>query len=246
MLKKITKTIVPRSFVEFVLRNFTNYQIKRERKVSPPLIIRENTSDHNVFRSVFVFNEFDLKLSFEPKLIVDLGAYTGISALYLSKKFPTSEIIAVEPEASNFSLLEKNTANIPRIKRINAGVWNKSCILRVTNEKSSKWAFSFSEVENKIEGDVEAVTITEIIDQSEYDFIDILKIDIEGAEIQLFSKNTEPWINRVNVIIIELHDRNVPDCTKTVLGAIDDEIWNRSVSGEKMVLSRKTKLTSNN
>ncbi len=48
------------------------------------LIIRHRTTDSAVFRSVFLFKEFKLPIKINPKLIIDAGAYTGLSALYYS------------------------------------------------------------------------------------------------------------------------------------------------------------------
>mgnify|MGYP000361339186 CR=1 FL=1 len=49
---------------------------------------------------------------------------------------------------------------------------------------------------------------------------DLLKIDIEGAEKELFSENTDYWLGKVNMIIIELHDWMRKDCSKNFYSAI--------------------------
>ena len=50
---------------------------------------------------------------------------------------------------------------------------------------------------------------------------DILKIDVEGAEKEIFSKNYESWLGKVNVIMIELHDHIRGGCAKTFYSATD-------------------------
>ena len=52
-----------------------------------------------------------------------------------------------------------------------------------------------------------AYTVDEILDESGFDRIDILKIDIEGAEKEVFEGDVGRWISRVNLLVLELHDR---------------------------------------
>ena len=56
--------------------------------------------------------------------------------------------------------------------------------------------------------EVEGVALHGIIDEIETDYIDILKIDIEGAEKEVFSdeKNSRKVLEKVRFIAVELHD----------------------------------------
>jgi hypothetical protein len=47
-------------------------------------------------------------------------------------------------------------------------------------------------------------------------YIDILKLDVEGAEHEIFAENVDYWIPRTRCILIELHDWIKSDCSKTV------------------------------
>ena len=62
--------------------------------------------------SIFVLREFALPVKVEPKLIIDAGAYTGLSTLYYATKYPGAKIIAVEAESSNFEVLERHTSRL--------------------------------------------------------------------------------------------------------------------------------------
>jgi hypothetical protein len=46
--------------------------------------------------------------------------------------------------------------------------------------------------------------------------VDILKIDVEGAEREIFS--TCNWMDKVKLLAIELHDRDWPGCSDAVTG----------------------------
>ena len=45
------------------------------------------------------------------------------------------------------------------------------------------------------------------------EFIDILKLDIEGAELEVF-ETSESWIGKVGMLAVETHDRFRPGCSK--------------------------------
>lgn len=238
MSAKTTK-LLPRSFVQMVLRLTTNALLVKHRLMHGKLTIRKNTSDHYVFRDIFLFKEFKLPVSIEPKLIIDLGAYTGLSTTFFALKYPKARIIAVEPESSNFELLEFHTQKNPNVDRINAGVWSSNAFLKITNKATEKWAFTVEEVSESDDYDVKSITIDSILKNSGCDTIDILKIDIEGAEKELLSKNVASWISKVKVLVIELHDRLVEGCSESLYNAIDLAEWDEYKQGEKIVLIRK-------
>ena len=53
--------------------------------------------------------------------------------------------------------------------------------------------------------DVDCVTVPEIMQRVGWDYIDLLKVDIEGGEVALF-KDASQWIGKVGVIVGELHN----------------------------------------
>ncbi len=85
------------------------------------------------------------------------------------------------------------------------------------------------------EGMVKAITIAEILDQSGADRIDILKLDIEGAEKEVFSNDTD-WLEKVDLMIIELHDHDKPGCSAAVYSAISRHDFTKFQRGENVFL----------
>jgi FkbM family methyltransferase len=242
-MSQLTKKI-PRPLVEFVLKTITNCYIFVLRFKFKRLIIRKNTSDHFVFRDIFLFGEFKLPVEIEPKLIIDTGAYIGLSSLYYSSRFPKAHIIAVEPESSNFAVLTQNTELNPNIERINAGIWSKNTRLKIVDSQSEKWAFTVTETDESDSDGIKAVTIDEILANSGFDEIDILKIDIEGSEKEIFGRNSENWLKKVKIIVLELHDRLIPGCSDSVYNALNKEEWQEYKKGEKVIFIKKQFQTS--
>ena len=84
-----------------------------------------------------------------------------------------------------------------------------------------------SDKDESVEIDVPAVTITELMRTFHVAKIDLLKVDIEGSEVEVFS-NPDPWIRSVEVICLEPHDRFRPGCSRTFFKAVTDfpvELW---------------------
>lgn len=244
-MSKLTKKI-PRPLVEFVLTLITNLYLFIFRFKFKKLIIRKDTSDHFVFRDIFLFKEFKLPIEINPKLIIDTGAYIGLSSLYYSSRFPNAKIIAVEPEATNFEILTNNTELHPNIKRIKAGIWSKNVRLKIIDHNSQKWAFTLMEAENSDPEAIDAITIDELLAQSGFEEIDILKIDIEGSEKEIFNTNSLNWLNKVKIIVLELHDRLIPGCSEALYNAIKREEWQEFRKGEKIILIKKNRFKKEN
>jgi len=162
-----------------------------------PLIIRNGTSDVEVFRQVFVQKDYKLPIKINPRLIIDGGANVGYTSLWFTGKYPNAKIIAIEPEEGNYKVLEENTKNYKNIERIKAGLWHRNTFLKVVDKGYGEWGFMTEEVDQEQEWNVKAIDLNTILKNSGYEEIDILKLDIEGAEREIFSTNYD-WLSKVN------------------------------------------------
>jgi hypothetical protein len=72
-----------------------------------------------------------------------------------------------------------------------------------------------------------------------WDTIDVLKLDIEGAEKNVFGKDFEKWLPKAKVLIIEFHDRMVEGCSSTVLKALSHYNFRSEVKGENTIFYNK-------
>lgn len=93
-----------------------------------PVKARVDTSEPRVFSQIFSGRESRclgdlLKLG----LIIDCGANVSYSATYFPSRFPTVELICIEPENENFKILQHNTQPYAeRSQLINTGVWSET------------------------------------------------------------------------------------------------------------------------
>jgi FkbM family methyltransferase len=101
----------------------------------------------------------------------------------------------------------------------------------------NEWGRSVSELStNDVPIEVvDAVTMDDLISEAGAEVIDILKIDIEGAEIEVFGNGSLEWLPRVRNIVIELHGQAAK---QVFLTAIESEGMTLSRSGELTVCRR--------
>jgi FkbM family methyltransferase len=201
-----------------------------------PLLLRANTSDVEIFEQIFVHELYGVPTSSSPKLIVDGGANVGYASVYFANQYPEAQIVAFEPEASNFDMLRINTASYPHIKIFQAGIWSKKTALRIENPEDDKCSFRIEE-DSSGEGSITAVTIDDILSSSSAVFIDILKLDIEGAEKEVF-ENSSSWLNKVGVLMVELHDWFKPGCSKAFYSAVSTLNFTESHKGQNVIMVR--------
>lgn len=202
------------------------------------IILRVGTSDIATFEQIFIAKEYEVKPDRKPKLIIDGGANIGCASVYFANRFPSAHIVALEPEPSNFDLLAKNTSSYPNITPLQSGIWNRNGFLRVENPHDAKWDFRVTETE-RADGAIEAVTIDDILKVSKAESIDILKLDIEGAEKEVFS-SSKSWLGKVRMLIVELHDRYKPGCSQSFYSAVSGFDFAESRKGENVIMVRQS------
>ncbi len=95
-----------------------------------PLFLRTDTSDEPTFRQVFMNIRYEIDLPSEPKTIIDGGSNVGYASVFYSKKYPNAQVLAVEPDSSNFEMIEKNTVPYPNIQKIKSAIWGKTALFK--------------------------------------------------------------------------------------------------------------------
>ena len=172
-----------------------------------------------------------------PSRIVDAGANIGLASVYFASRFPNARIVALEVEQSNFELLKRNTKPYPNITCLQKALWSGQKQLSIVNPTDEPWAFRVSEaVSGNAALSVMSFAVTDVIKEFDHQQIDLLKIDIEGAEKEIFQNGMDHWIDRVGMIAVELHDRIVPGCKKALEGGLCGRNYRMLVSGEYTII----------
>jgi len=234
-----------RGATEYVVQNKINVHGSAVFQLHPstvqyPLRVRRGASDLRVFRQIFIKHEYscidDLK---QVGLVIDCGANVGYSAAYFLNRFPTCEVIAIEPDSENFAMLEANVASYgKRARLIRAGVWSHEADLvmsEVGYRDGREWARQVRPCHPGEKPDFEGLDIASILASSGHERISLLKMDVEGAEAIIFA-DCGAWLDKVDNIVIELHDDSTfGKASQTFLGVIDGRGFKTSRNGELTV-----------
>lgn len=215
-------------FIAFPLRSLRTFPIRIDcRQLAGASIttrIRATQSDLFVVQNVLLKEVYAIpRAAWEPssvQTIVDLGANIGISAAYLSARFPDAQILCVEPVAENVEMLRVNQQSNWRVRHcavgdhdgtVEIGVsrwWGSGSIVehmwRARQSRSNRFEHEFSMPSRQ----VESRRLSTLLQEEFLASVDVLKMDIEGAEALVFSSDTD-WLRRVSVLMIEIHDKYV-------------------------------------
>jgi FkbM family methyltransferase len=194
------------------------------------IFIRAHTSDLAVFVQTFLLFESDitklkqfdaLKSRYEDILrrgkvpvVIDGGGYIGTVSVFLSHVFPRAQIILVEPDDQNIEIARRNTGMLPNVDCRRSALWSSSASMRLlTDSGSFEWAISVTPInDNNVIDELAGITAT-TIDDIMSEIIDgellLLKLDIEGAENEAVSPDSN-WVKAYPVCIIEPHDWMIP------------------------------------
>jgi FkbM family methyltransferase len=199
------------------------------------VVFRRGNSDITCLEKVFRTQDYKTPFPTEAKVIVDAGANIGMATLYYSQVYPKAKIIAIEPESSNYKMLVKNCGNLPNVTLIEGALWSEERHLVIQNPNADEWAYSVAEIQSPSRSglpEVRAVTVPGLMKSLGVDHIDILKLDIEGAEYELFNNGAQNWLGAVRQIVIELHDRIRPGCARSFYAAIGLRPFIQEIGGE--------------
>jgi FkbM family methyltransferase len=204
-----------------------------------PLRARPKTTDRAIFWQIFGDREYRcLDELMNARLIIDCGANVGYSSAYFLTHFPSSHVIAVEPDVENFNLLRTNLAPYrDRCRLVNSAVWSKPAGLVIVEStlKGAECSRRVREARGDENAAMIATDIRQLLKESGFDRISILKIDIEGSEMEVFSSNYSEWLPYVDHLVIELHS---DECATAFQKAITTEPFVLSCCEELVVCKR--------
>jgi FkbM family methyltransferase len=145
----------------------------------------------------------------DVKVILDVGAYVGDSALYFSLQYPEAEVYAFEPAAEPYRLLEKNTRGRSNVHCYSFGLFS-------SDETVSLYKGAVDAVSSSVRKRRETTEHTETVrlrsagewlDEHGIQSVDILKIDAEGSEVPILRGMSE-FLPSVKVAYLEFHSHD--------------------------------------
>ena len=189
-----------------------------------PIYYRTDTTDRDVINDILVREEYDCvgQDVVDPKLIIDGGAYAGYSTLFFLAKYKNAHVIAVEPDDESFELCKLNLSPYgERVTLVHAAIWPEATGLvlhRGELADGREWATMVQVPKTGETPDVSGVEIGQLLRDSGFQAIDLLKMNIECSEQAVFSRSCEAWLPHVKNMIVQLHDEQAEDAFFRAMG----------------------------
>jgi len=208
--------------------------------IAQPVWVRLKTSDIGTFKHIFLQLEYKFDIAKSPNVIIDAGANVGYASIYFANRYPKARIYAIEPSGENYEMLKTNVGKYSNIIPIRAALWKENTTLTLTGQRRNYNAFRICESlkcnHNTINENVKGVTVDGIMQEYGLGYVELLKVDIEGAEKEVF-KDPSSWIDRVGFIVIELHDRLNKGCSDIFYHSVQ-EFERVGTIGENIIVAR--------
>lgn len=193
---------------------------------SHPVFIRGGkSSDAIVLYQIFGVGEYQpaTKLN-SVRFILDAGANIGLASLYFLRHYPGARILAVEPDSGNFALCTRNLAPYrDRVIPHHGAIWSHCGSLSLV-PFDTEWGLAVRPTNPGERANIEAFDMPTLMQVADASVIDLLKMDIEGSEEELFRVGPPVWMDAVRNIAIEFHG---VACERTVLSALRDFAYQR-------------------
>jgi len=208
------------------------------------IFVRKGTPDLEVALSCLT-GEFDILSMLMPEdfdgMIIDAGGYIGTATLAMKKIWPSAEILIVEPSSQNIEILRKNISSLTNVKVVHGAlVGEQRKEVPLLNRGTGEWGFTVVTKPNDAKvieqiANVKAYTISDLV--TDFSKLGLLKLDIEGGELDLLRYDNEN-LRLIPIVFAELHDHISPGCVEQFLDYSKPRILIKD-KGEKYLSIRR-------
>lgn len=165
--------------------------------------LRPGTCDVILYDDILVQEQYGSRPLERVRTILDAGANIGLASAYFLWRAPRARVLALEPDPINYELCIRNLATFgARATVLRAGLWYRPCKIQVEAANVGTWASTVAPADGP--DALEAFDVATLMERHGMETLDLLKIDIEGAERQIFASEDLRWLDRVGCIQIEL------------------------------------------
>lgn len=181
------------------------------RSLPHPVWVRPGTTDLLVLEELYLRNEYEKivsMLSGSERLIVDLGANIGLSVCLWARCCPAARIIAVEPDEANAALCETNSGTAAKRVTVVRALIGAHDGWGALDRSAGEWAYKKA-VDSSAHPEVPVFSMGTLLTKYVHidSDIDFVKIDIEGAEREIFS-DPSSWLPRCRLAAVEIHEHS--------------------------------------
>jgi len=160
------------------------------------------------WHDIFIDGALEFRADSAAPRILDCGGNVGLASLFFKRRFPAARITAYEADPALFAILKANLAanNASDVETVHAALWTANG--RVTFQAEGSDSGMIGTLSGAVAGtsvDVPSLRLRDVIAGEANNRIDLLKLDIEGAEDAVLA-DCEPVLARVGAIVMDLHE----------------------------------------
>jgi FkbM family methyltransferase len=188
-----------------------------------------------LFNEIFIDQEYYFVTDKQNPLIVDCGSNIGMSILYFKMVYPTSVILAFEPDKDAFSCLESNIRDngLQSVCANKKALWSNEGPIDLYYDHNDPGSLGMSVIAQRIPKEkqvVEGVRLSRYIEGE----VDFLKVDVEGAERDIIEElRNAGRLSYVRQMCIEFHHHIVKnaDALSAMLLLLEDAGFGYQIEG---------------
>ncbi len=187
------------------------------------------------YKQIYVDQCYAFKSTSVSPVIIDCGANVGLSALYFSRNYTNAKVIAYEADTNVFKCLTDNIliSRMSNVVGINKAVWINNEGVSFSVEGADGGAVSSNKNAKTIS--VESISLVDIL--AAHQSVDLLKIDIEGAEVEVI-RSAKEVLKKCKNIFVEYHSfKGQPQYLHEILSILSDNGFRYYVK-EEVVLAQ--------
>ncbi len=208
------------------------------------ILIRCNTPDLQTAHRCLTteFSEVLELADQRHQLIIDAGGHIGAAAIAFARAFSHSTVVCIEPHPDNYEIACANTKEYPNVIVLNAALTAEPGTIGLFDRGTGNWGYTILDKPLDVEtptgiGEVKCVTVQQIIQEYEKTGIDIMKLDVEGAEREIL-ENSASWMQDCELLLAELHDRIISGCIRVYIKSTEGR-FDMPSKGEKFISMRR-------
>jgi FkbM family methyltransferase len=194
----------------FYLRHQTKPTLMVETRDGARFQVRVNTSDRFIVWEIWQAKVYDdTLLPIRPEdVVVDIGAHIGAFAVRAARLAHRGQVYAYEASSSNYALLMKNRQlnGLENLHIKNRAISNQHGMMPFYTVAENGGLGSLVQTTNDSREQVQAMPFTDIISENAIERIDLLKVDVEGAEYDILLNCPEDMLSRVQRVVMEYHE----------------------------------------
>lgn len=189
-------------------------------QLAPFTVYYENSEEYHRLKSeIFTQDCYYVELENERPVIIDAGAHIGLATLYFKKLFPTAHITAIEPNEQTAHILEQNIQEnrLPDVTIVTKALATSAhaAMPFYRDQTAHRWWSTASFYPGAWTGDQQSEllqvatttlrdVVTSTLAEAKTTTVDLLKMDIEGAEQAVLSAGQDQ-LPKIRHIFVEFH-----------------------------------------